>query len=236
MLMARGQVMRVRIENYKQVKNHQGGFTILELIIATSIFAITLLVVTTGIMRIGQAYYKGRIQSATQEAARNVSEDIAKTIQLSVGQRRLGAFMAPDGTNGQFCVGDVRYTYYLNKKVEPANTTGALKAETIAPDASCSDPSAGTNSRELLGNNMRLLRFKVEPDPVGQAQTWRVNIRVAYGDNDLLTHYDNDGNPVNASTVDTDADGANCKSGLAGSSFCSTSQLDTLVKKRLNVL
>lgn len=225
--------MRVKIQD-SNLLNNSRGFTIIELMIATTVFAITLVVVTTGIIRIGQAYYKGRIQSATQEVTRTASEDISRTIQLSVGQRRLGSFLNP--TSGQFCIGDTRYTYYLNRKVEASNPNGALRAETIAPDASCSDPGAGTNRREILSNNMRLLRFRVEPDPTGQAQTWRVNIRVAYGDDDLLTHYDNNGSPLNASTVDTDADGANCKEGIAGSSFCSTSQLDTLVKKRLNIL
>ncbi len=205
-------------------KKHQSGFTIIELLIATTVFSMVLLIVTTGVVRIGQAYYKNLTLNRTQDTTRSISDDISRSIQFAGGQRRAGA------SANQFCIGDVRYTYNINQKVS-AGAAG-LSAERITPTTACNSPS-GPSVKELLSEDMRLLRFKVNPvDPL--ARTWRVDIRVAYGDNDLLSHYNNDGSPKNPANILTDADTANCKSGIDGSSFCATSQLDTLVKRRLN--
>lgn len=197
---------------------------------ATVVFSVVLLIVTSGIIKISQSYYKGIIQNRTQETTRNISEDISRTIQLSSGQKVDG----PDPTR-QFCVGTVRYTFVLNEVVpaDPLSVTG-LRAETVPPNTCASLPNPNSTSRQLLSQNMRLLRFNVDKaDP--SAQTWRIDIRIAYGDNDLLSHYDNDGAPNSADPVifAADTDGANCKSGITGGSFCATAQLNTLVKKRL---
>ncbi len=208
----------------KEISN-QSGFTIVELLMATAVFSIVLLIVTTGIVKIGQSYYKGLIQNKTQESTRNISEDITRTIQLASGQKITPDLAVPN----RFCIGTVRYTAGINEKVGDVGAVG-LQAEKVPPN-NCSAP-ADPNPRQLLAKNMRLLRFKVDPaDPL--AQTWKIDIRVAYGDNDLLTHYNKDGVPNNAATVVADADGANCKSGVSGTSFCATSQLNTVVKKRL---
>ena len=218
----------------KLTKN-QFGFTIVELLMATVVFSVVLLIVTTGIIKISQSYYRGIIQNRTQEAVRNVSEEISRTIQLANGQKVLSTANAGFGTSGgQFCVGAVRYTYGLNEKIGDPGAVG-LKAEKVPPN-DCNAASVPTNVTQLLSKNMRLLRFKVEPDPLTQDKTYRIDIRVAYGDNDLLSHYNDDGSPIRPAPADVidDADGAVCKSGVSGGSFCATAQLDTLVKKRLS--
>ncbi len=215
-------------KNDKSLKS-QKGFTIIELMIATGVFSVILLVVTSGIIRIGQTYYKNIISNKTQENVRTVSEDISRTIQLARGQKRDVAGQT------QFCIGDMRYTYTLNQKVNTSDVSAprALTAEKISPSASCgTTPPVAANVRELLGNNMRLLRFKVDPADADQ-KTWNVDIRIAYGDDDLLTAYNDDGTPLNAADLLNDIDRANCKSGVAGASFCATAQLDTVVKRRL---
>lgn len=206
--------------------NNQFGFTIVELLMATAVFSIVLLIITTGIIKIGQSYYKGLIQNKTQETTRSISEDISRTIQLASGQK-----VTPPGPPNRFCVGSVRYTYFLNEKVgDPASPIiSGLKAEKVPPN-DCSAPD-DLDAKQLLSKNMRLLRFKVDPaDPL--AQTWRIDIRVAYGDNDLLTHYNDNGTPLPGDII-LNADSANCRSGVSGSSFCATAQLNNLVKKRL---
>lgn len=220
--------------NFRPVKpmksketNNQFGFTIVELLMATAVFSIVLLIITTGIIKIGQSYYKGLIQNKTQETTRNISEDISRTIQLASGQK-----VTPNPADpNRFCVGTVRYTAYLNEKVDgPVGPiTSGLKAESVPPN-DCSAPD-DPNAKQLLAKNMRLLRFKVDPaDPL--AQTWRIDIRVGYGDNDLLTHYNDNGAPLPGNII-ANADSANCKSGVSGGSFCATAQLNNLVKKRL---
>lgn len=209
----------------KQVKS-QSGFTIVELLIATSVFSVILLVVSTGIVRIGQSYYKGIIQSRTQETVRAVSQEISSTVQFASGQKKLGA------TGNQFCIGNARYTYFLNQKVDESNE--GLRVEKMRADGSCSVAADGSEPKEMLAKNMRVLHFKADPD-VKDSRIWRIEIAVAYGDNDLLTHYDNNGNPAGWSAVtDPAVKDAKCKSGVSGGAFCATSSMDILVKRRLN--
>ncbi len=60
----------------KQLKPH--GFTIIELLIATTIFSVVLLLAASGLLYIGRLYYKGLTSSATQEAARNIMQELTQ--------------------------------------------------------------------------------------------------------------------------------------------------------------
>lgn len=220
--------------NNNRPPKKQTGFTLVELLIATSVFSIVLLVVSTGIIKIGQSYYKGVIQAQTQETTRAISEDISRTIQLSNVQVKKPEY--PDGTEKNIvCVGNIRYIYHLNQQV--SNGVEGLTSYTLGPNDGCDDPAVGSDKKELLRQNMRLLKFEVkEADPLGES--WRIDIRTAYGESDLLSHYKDDGigfegwdgTDIRAPAVQD----ALCKSGNPGGSFCSTSRLDILVKKRLN--
>lgn len=225
MLMAKQEPLMLN-NNHSEKK--QTGFTLIELLIATSIFSVIMLVVTTGIVRIGQSYYKGIIQSRTQEVTRSVGEDISRTIQLSNG-------IVTKNNIDITCVGDVRYVYKLNKQV-PASE--GLVSYRVKPTDDCYDLTQGTDKKELLGQNMRLLKFDVSvpPDDLS-GRTWKIDIRVAYGEDDLLSSYNDDSTPNGWDGVDPNMSAvqdATCRSGIAGNSFCATSKLDILVKRRLN--
>lgn len=220
------------------LSQHQRGFTIIELLIATSVFGVVLLIVVAGVIRISHSYYKGIIQGKTQETTRNIAEEISRSAQFANGLKRAGLVIGPNAE--QFCIGNTRYTYFLNQQVRPADgSTPAqegLRSEKIRPDDACDNPAAGTDDKELLATNMRLLRFSAEPD-VTEPKVWRVELRVAYGDNELFTHYNDDGTPNGwggADARESAVDNANCKTAVSGGAFCATSQLDILVKKRLN--
>src|SRR3990172_9120101 len=60
-----------------------GGFTIVELMIATTIFSVILLIVTFGMLQIGRTYYKGITLTKTQNAARSIIDTISQDIQFS---------------------------------------------------------------------------------------------------------------------------------------------------------
>lgn len=209
------------------MKKNNKGFTLIELMVATLAFSIVLLIATTTAIHIGRSYYKGLLQSKTQETVRNISEEVTRTIQFANGDLREVTSAQPNDPKKQFCIGDTRYTYQLNKKVQgtPDPSDYGLKIDRIDAGTTCDGPA--TNGREFLQTNMRLLEFSVTPD--ASNKIFRVIIKVAYGDDDLLTHYDDNGNP-NGSPANT----ANCKSGIAGSNFCATSLLDNSVKRRLN--
>lgn len=215
---------------YTKKRGSEDGFTILELLIATTIFSFILLIATTGIIRIGQLYYKGVTESKTQETIRNVSDELTRSIQFANGSK---TSLPDSGLMKSFCLGDTRYVYYFDLPYQTTNNAGLI-AERLGAGSNCASDVA-IDTRQLLGKNMRLLKFDVETVP-GNDKAWQVNIRIAYGDNDLLDHYD-DGGVLKAS-VDPDnkinREKAICKTGLPGGSFCAVARLDTIVKKRLN--
>jgi prepilin-type N-terminal cleavage/methylation domain-containing protein len=207
-------------------KNSQKGFTIVELLVATLAFSIILLVASNAIVEVGKLYYKGIIQSRTQETVRNISDEITRSFQFADG---IIAGGTNNATQQQFCINDTRYTYQINQKV----INGALGLRAFRPYVGvCGTTDPTLFGRELLATNMRLLNF---PQPTGpDGQVYRINIRIAYGDNDLLNYYPDNATdttpPNNPAGIAT----GQCKTGIQGSNFCAVASLDNLVKKRLN--
>lgn len=200
------------------------GFTILELMIASSIFSVILLLCTFGLIQIGKTYYKGANTSRTQAVARDVVDRLSQGIQYgstapsdSTGAPIPGSITTA-GLNGggAFCIGTNRYTYQKNKRVGEANADHALVVDTVtsgcAYNASNSfDAPIANKGKELLGKGMRLMQF----DLAKSGDSYTIAIRVTQGDDDLIR-----------------PDG-NCNSG-AGSQFCASSYLTTVVNRRLN--
>ncbi|HSX37132.1 MAG TPA: type II secretion system protein, partial [Patescibacteria group bacterium] len=82
----------------------QGGFTIVELMVALSVLSILLVMSTVILIQIGKLYTKGVNQAATQNAARDIINDLSSQLQVSGN--------APDGkTAGVICIGNQRYTF-----------------------------------------------------------------------------------------------------------------------------
>ncbi len=63
----------------------QGGFTIIELMIALSVLSVLLVMTTVTLIQIGKLYSKGVNSAAVQNAARNIVGDISGTLQFGGG-------------------------------------------------------------------------------------------------------------------------------------------------------
>ncbi len=215
-----------------------GGFTILELMIAMSVFATVLLVCTVGILQIGRSYSKGITSSRTQEAARAVLDEISEAIQFGAG---LPADLANNGAADGVCAGGKRFSYVLNRQltdsvivpasqsrhvvvVDPigsAACTSGLQAVNVT-NATLTNPGGGPFAdapRELLSTRMRLTDLTVLQVPVGgdpDSTLYEVTVRVVSGDDQVLT-----GSPLR------------CREDRAGTQFCAISELKTVVQKRV---
>lgn len=225
------------------MRRNQRGFTLIELMIATSVFSVVLLIASNGIVQIGRMYYKGIVTVRTQEAVRSTVSDISNSLQLTGGQP-IYSTVTPPGSQfvtKAICIGKSRYTYQIDVKIDSNVGGHALWLDdqgngTCTPaNLSLAEPSS--TGRELLGANMRLLRFTVNP-PAAGSNLYTVGLTVAYGDSDLLTNYDINGSArvdlVGGDGVNEgDAAAALCRSGVSGSNFCAVSGLDSSVKKRL---
>ena len=187
---------------------HQKGFTIVELMIAITVFSLVLIVILSGVLGFTRAYYKGINSSATQSAARTAMNAMAQAVQFG------GATPSPGP--GYFCVGTKEFAYKIGSEL-PA---GSYALYQFTPGA-CIDPAtisnfpAGINGQELLGPHMRLAAFNSAQQ--GTSPLWTISLTVVYGDDDLLT-----GSGPNTQ----------CKQ-QTGFQFCSVVSLQTTVAQRI---
>jgi prepilin-type N-terminal cleavage/methylation domain-containing protein len=214
----------------RRTPTSQRGFTVIELLIATAVFSVVLLMVTVGIMQITRVYYKGVTETNTQDTARNISDVISRTIQFGgTGNIQQSVGTTP-GTSFAFCIGNQLFSYVLGYQVVDSKTSGLSQSYhglVVSSAAGCGGPSSPianlvttqtiANSRELVGAKMRLANLSVKPVS-GSTSLWSVNVKVLYGEDDLIN------NPTSST--------ATCKSDT-GSQFCAMSELNTIVEKRV---
>jgi Tfp pilus assembly protein PilW len=209
----------------KGPRGRSGGFTIVELLVATVVFSGVLVILMAGVIYFTNTYYKGVTQSKTQTASRAAIDAVTQALQLS------GESYTGNPTNGFVCIGNKRFSFIKNKTiVDTAPLTSDQTHHALVvdmPAGGCNDSSSGQypllssrttlandGDEELLGQHMRLTEFSVTDQGSG---LYEVKIGVASGDQDLLT---------------TTGPGARCKSGH-GSQFCATSILVTTVQQRV---
>lgn len=139
-----------------------------------------------------------------------------------------------------FCIGSVRYSYVMDRTL---GTDSSLTADAITPhvlwrdsirpsapcqpldlsrddvqaDSSSSDLPGRSKGFEMLGEHMRLTRFKILEQPASSG-VYKVDAWVAYGDNDLLNR---------------DSLGHSTCNGGIGTQFCSAAEITTHVVGRL---
>jgi prepilin-type N-terminal cleavage/methylation domain-containing protein len=219
-------------------KNNK-GFTIIELLIATTIFSIVLIVIVSSFLQIGRMFYKGVSIDNVNEASRNLVDSITSDARLTTYFDPGGV----DSTNANkhfFCVGPHRYTYILALQVRDSNiktnansmvagivqdtTNGACKSPTDLPIAKAS---------QILGPDMQLNDINIQKNTAGNTLMIRTHV-VFYGsDNTVFDTNDpalanTAANPGRAST----APDAFCSGNVLSTQFCATSHLETNVTLR----
>lgn len=237
----------------KPVTSNSDGFTIVELMIATVIFSLILLILTYGVLQITRTYYKGITSANTQNTARNIIDNVSQAVQFSGKDTAYVAITpAGDGTQG-FCIGNQRYSYLSGYQLVSGTANHSLNqtnyAFVVDTFPGCTTTSAalgllnalpGTPSalpavdKELMGMNMRLAYFS--PPAASADNLYNIHIRVVYGDNDLLCSQTALAGSCNSSATMPSTDyvesDLSCK-GQAGDQFCAVSDLNTIVQKRL---
>ena len=202
------------------------GFTIIELLIATTIFSLVLLGALAGFLRAGNLFYKGVSLTQTQGVAKQVMDDVSANIANSSGVN-IGS---GNGYN-YYCIGNTRYTYRLNvpyltaSPVDYSHTGNfGLLRDTVSGCpvpcvTGCAAPLSFFTSTEMLGDNMRLAQFSVAA--TSGSKLYTVNVAVAYGDNGSL----NLSNPANPT----------CNGSTETEQFCAVSVLSTSVYAGISI-
>lgn len=218
-------------------KLNKSGFTIIELMIATVVFSVIMLVIAGALIQIGRLYSKGMTTAKTQEVARSVTNDIAQAIQFNKGVVK--------GTEGNgenlidtFCIVNKHYTYALGRQLVGTNH-GLVVDNKLTPCGS--EPAqdmtkADVLGTELLGDKMRLTKMTVLETSPG-SNVYKIEVGVIYGDDDLLCDDNNVQTCSSGEAVALDDAIKNgslrCKNIRSGSQFCARSELKTTVERRL---
>lgn len=204
------------------------GFTIMEVLIATMVFTLVLMICVQVITRIGQLYFKGVTSSQIQELTRNLSEEFSGQIQFGSSIPYPDTITGGDpGTPLIFCVGDNRYRVVMNRKLGDPGVDTILQR--ISYSGACDTTDNGfAGATELAIKNMRILKLSIIRS-VTDPYIWSLNIRLALGDTDIFDY-------PSGSTDSPEVYGAAiCRSGISGSQFCATSELSSTLLRRVKV-
>jgi prepilin-type N-terminal cleavage/methylation domain-containing protein len=222
-------------------KSNNRGFTIIELMIATTVLSVILLLVTVMMISIGNLFYKGVNQARVQDDVRNITDEISQHLQLSATTPLPGTDIANPNI-GVYCVGDTRYSYAKNVQIGHQLGGSGLSYSHVLwrdlPSGGCV-ATQGANLQnpnlrggaELIAPNSRLTDFSISI-----ASPYTISVSVAYGDDDLLCDTGTPGDcssTVQSTHLLSPVGQINCKS-TSGDQFCATASLTTTVSNRLS--
>lgn len=210
-------------------KNRAGGFTIVELLLATAIFSTVLMVVIAGFLQIGRLFYKGVALTNTQQVARQIVNNVSNDVRYNNAVTLHKSDIVPDNDVFYLCIGNVRYTYHLYHLVAATDSfSGAnnkdygILRDTLSGSTGCDDPYksgdvAFNDPKELLSANMRLNDFSVSS--LSGGQVYDIIVDVVSGD-------DNSVDPVDK---DFPNGPQKCDANLKNSQYCAQSKLTTSI-------
>lgn len=204
-------------------KTNQEGFTIVELLIATAVLSMIILLTTVMITSIGNLYYKGVIQSRTQANARTITDDISQHLKFTDGDVWQSTQVYSGKTINSYCINGARYSYIVGVQLGQINHV--LWRD--VPSGSCApvditlvnplnaDGSASVGGTEMIAPSSRLTAFSITQTTLTSPLS--ISVGVAYGEVSLTTA---------ASGPDV-----RCLGG-AGDRFCASVYLATTVTQR----
>jgi len=216
----------------------EAGFTIVELLIATTVFSMVLMVLLYGVLSFTHAYYSGINASTTQDTARTIINSVAQSIEFSGSS----ILTSVSGNTYYFCTGGNTYYFILGSMYDGATPTSGDPGLFVQPGTCTSSPNfSATGSKEMLEANMRITYFQLA-QPSVSSRLYNVSIGLAYGDSDLLCNNSKDGSPGGCiggtlntqgiSVIGSNADDVVCKQ-TSGSEFCAHAGLSTTVSLRV---
>jgi prepilin-type N-terminal cleavage/methylation domain-containing protein len=205
-------------------RHNQKGFTLVELMIATTVFSVILLLCTFGLISVGRSYYKGVTVARTQEVARTIMDDITQAVQFSGGniETALAVDASFNNVNG-FCVNNKRYSFIREKLLGDNPSDHALVADLLGSACSAgltpqniNNAALDASSKEFLLPNMRVADISITP---AGGRLYRVSVRIVAGDDGVL---EQEGTPD-----------VRCSNNASESQFCAVANLTSIVEKRL---
>ena len=220
-----------KIKSKKKTEGNK-GFTIIELMIATAIFAVIMLITTTAILGISKTYIQGLVDSQNQNTTRRIVSEISQDIQYnSPGTINIQNIhnINYKNPNGWFCIG--QDVYIVNLDHEITNSSGdyglirysSSSCPKSQPEITSGLPLSGTYNKgsveELLTTDQQLSQFAIDENN----GYYTITATVAYG-NDFMP------NPV----LTSDGLKYQCNTSSYSLNFCSISSLTNSIEPSIN--
>ncbi|HEY4963379.1 MAG TPA: type II secretion system protein [Candidatus Saccharimonadales bacterium] len=201
----------------------QHGFTIVELLIATTVFSIVLTGLVYAVLFVSDNFIRGSVQTQAQETARSIEQRMSQDIQLNGATISSGYTITIGGQTYNFlCIGNARYSYLLYTEQTPITPSSILQIQNFT---SCTNPTSSPTSpvKSLVGNTMRLSSFGVTQ--VGTSNLYQINVGIVYGPNTQVNQVPASGPPPYT---------YNCGTSVTQGFFCAIANLNTVVQQRIN--
>jgi prepilin-type N-terminal cleavage/methylation domain-containing protein len=231
----------------------ENGFTIVELMIATSVVSVLLLLATVILINVGNLYYKGITQSRVQDNARAITDEISQQLKLTSS-----VVTTSRGHTTSYCIGTTRYSVVVGPQIG-SDATQQQSKHILWRDKldsnSCPTPPAGSPLNKNFGGNRQFdasgsegseliaHRGRLTEFSISGSSPYTITINEAVADNDQLCDVNTPGEcTTSAKTVQMTAliNGGiapgyefRCK-GKTSQHFCATANLTTTVVRRLN--
>lgn len=199
-------------------KHQHSGFTVVELMIAITVFSVLMLIVTIGVFQVAREYQQASTRTRLESASRNIHQQVADGVKYSGSTPALSTVVS--GWQS-LCTGNQRFTFasslptYTSSSYTALNTGLYLYTDASGPcSASSPGPTVGTN---LLPTNARVVSF------VYDSLNGAFVTKFIVSDSDL---------------VDFGATGAagelKCKAPVVGGEYCAVVELQSSFIKRVN--
>ncbi len=243
--------MNIKNTSRPKVMNNTKGFTIIELMIATVVMSLILLLLTTGVLQITNGYYEGITATNTQNAARNIINTISQSLQFQGVPFNPGTMISPTqypvaGKMYYFCIGNQEYIYQIGyETVKPSQTPTSVQAYhgfVLQTEPHCIVPPSNylqqqtlpSGATDFLSPSMRLSTLEVTaltnlPNTDNDQQLYEIDVQVTYGDDSVLFDPGDSTNPSN--NIDTSCSDTGATN--VSTVFCSTADLHTVVDRRV---
>ena len=207
------------------------GFTIVELLIAISVFSALLIIIVYAFLYGLNTFSKAQVVSKTQEVSRSIEQNISQSFSLTAAGSYTPITSVTNTNNNitskGFCLGQYRYSYVLDKQLTSTNNYGLLQdtiqgcsTSTVSVDLSAANLPTLNTPKQLLGNNMRISNFTITSSTPSNSSAvgYQLVMEIDYGNN---------------LKAETNGYKYQCPSGNISSSFCAVAKIDTIIFQRI---
>lgn len=200
------------------------GFTLVELLIAITMFSMVLVLISVTFIQINRSYTRGLSSKMVHEEARDVLESISSDMRTVSSSKQLIVECENGSSNcdweesvDKLCIDNNVYTF-----IQPDASRGRSGSLNLAENTNCDGASRSTGS-DMFSEQVQPYFFRVSE--VVPDKTYKLELVLATGSysSDLLQFaHGSGGNPRSLG----------CDVTSPGSQFCQTQYLDTTVTLR----